>query len=139
MGSKCLMMLTVLLALGLAESLVTRLHSARLQRAAHKGEDKWSNPENWEGLVDDYESLNGSRCHTNAQCNPGRWCSLWGWCQGDTSYYLVPGKRAFVVSACSSAAGRIRIDQYKISAQELAYRCDSYYAGCPARIRECPK
>ena len=139
MGGMKLVTLMVLLAAGLSVTAkIIRLNSARKAKAAHKGEDKWTNPSNWEGLVDDFEVINGHRCHTNAQCYPGRWCSLWGWCQGDATYYLVPGQRAFVVSVCGSAAGRIKFDKAILTPQELDLRCKNYNRGCPIRIPECP-
>ena len=135
-----LVMFIVLLAVGLPTyAKISRSKGPKPLKLAHKGEDKWSHPENWEDLVDDYEFLNGCRCHTDAQCSPGRWCSNWGWCQGTADYYLIPNKRAFVVTACSSSAGRIKYDSDIITAEELARRCKSYYAGCSVRLSQCSK
>ena len=56
-------------------------------QTAHMGVDRFSNPEQWKGLITDKEAYNGYKCLGQNYCNThdGRKCSLWGWCQ-DKSY-----------------------------------------------------
>ena len=59
----------------------------KMKKTAHKGQDRFSDPALWQGLVTSIitkEKQNGGRCLGDSYCDAPHRCSYWGWCQASS-------------------------------------------------------
>ena len=115
-----------------------KLRSILKLKASHKGEDRFSNPSDWVGLVATWEEDNGVRCLTSIHCYPGRYCSDWGWCQGTAT--SIPNRNVppWRVTPCSSQASSVRTTISQGDTAKIAKACRQYRDGCGSRVPGCP-